>query len=211
MADTPSHIAPGGGDPNAGGAGSGSDKPSSVSYDTYNRTVQSEKNLREKLRETQERLTVFENDQKSREEQSLLDQKKHVEFIEKLKAENAKLLGENEGLKSNELNFRKLNAAVGLLNEKGIRLDPQYYGHIRLDEIQLTDDGIDHTSVASVIDTFQKEHPRLTAPSSKFLPSDKSGDSGPMMSLEQWKSLPSGKERQEALRKGQVKHGFKFK
>lgn len=209
MSDNSSQNAPGGGGQHAGGAGEGSDKPSSVSYETYNRTVQSEKKLRDALRETQEKLLMFENDHKAREEQSLLDQKKHVEFIEKLKAENAKLLGENEGLKRNETDFRKLNAAVGLLNEKGIRVDPQYYGHIRLGEIEITDNGVDHNSVATVIETFQKEHPRLVAPSSKFLPSDKPGDSGPQMSVEQWKKLPH-KEKQEALRKGQVKHTYNF-
>lgn len=209
MADNPSQNSPGGGSPNAGGAGEGSDKPSSVSYETYQRTVQSEKKLRESLRETQERLAVFENEHKSREEQAMLDQKKHVEYIEQLKAEKAQLLGENATLKRNETDFRKLNAAMGLLSEKGIRVDPQYLGHIRLDEIQITENGVDPTSVATVIDTFQKEHPRLVAPAKSFLPSDKSGDSSNMMSVEQWKELPF-KEKQEALRKGQVKHRYNF-
>jgi len=209
MADNPSQNSPGGGSQHAGGAGEGSDKPDFVSLETYQRTVTSEKKLRDTLRETQERLTVFETEQKAREEQAMLDQKKHVEFIDQLKAEKAKLLGENETLKRNETDFRKLNAAVGLLNEKGIRVDPQYMGHLRLDEIQITENGIDHSSVASVIETFQKEHPRLVAPASKFLPSDKSGDSGAKISVEEWKQLPP-KDKVEALRKGQVKHNFNF-
>lgn len=210
MSDNSSQNAPGGGGQHAGGAGEGSDKPSSVSYDTYNRTVQSEKKLRDALRETQEKLAVFENEHKTREEQAMLDQKKHVEYIEQLKKQNAEILGENQRLKSEQTDFRKLNAAVGLLNEKGIRVDPQYYGHIRLDEIQFTENGVDHSSVATVIDTFQKEHPRLVAPSSKFLPSDKSGDSGAKMSIDDWKKIPDPKEKVEALRKGLVKHNFKF-
>lgn len=209
MSDNTSQNSPGGGSPNAGGAGEGSERPSSVSYETYNRTVQSEKKLRDSLRETQEKLSVFENERQARDEQAMLDQKKHVEFIEQLKKQNAEILGENQRLKSEQTDFRKLNAAVGLLNEKGIRVDPQYMGHLRLDEIQITENGIDHSSVASVIETFQKEHPRLVAPASKFLPSDKSGDSGAKISVEEWKQLPP-KDKVEALRKGQVKHNFNF-
>lgn len=209
MADNPSQNSPGGGSQHAGGAGEGSDKPGFVSLETHQRSVSNEKKLRTELREAQERLLSFDNDQKAREEQSLLDQKKHVEVIDQLKKQNLEILGENQSLKREQTDFRKLNAAVGLLNDKGIRLDPQYYGHLRLDEIQITENGIDSTSVATVIDSFQKEHPRLTLPASKFLPSDKSGDSAGKMSVDQWKALPF-KEKQDALKKGQVKHDYKF-
>lgn len=210
MADNTSQSSPGGTGPNAGGAGEGSDKPSSVSYETYSRTVQSEKKLRDQLRETQEKLAVFETEKQTREEQAMLDQKKHVEFIEQLKREKAQILGENEALKRDQTDFRKLNAAMGLLQEKGIQLESKYLGLLPLDQIQLTENGIDHTSVASVIETFQKEHPRLVAPAKTFLPSDKPGDSGAKMSIEEWRKLPGKKEREEALRKGQVKHSFNF-
>lgn len=210
MSDNPSQNSPGGGSQHAGGAGEGSDKPGFVSRETYDRSVSQEKKLRDQLRETQEKLLTFENEHRTREEQSLLDQKRHVELIDQLKAEKAQLLGENATLKRNETDFRKLNAAMGLLSEKGIRVDPQYLGHIRLDEIQITENGVDPTSVATVIDTFQKEHPRLVAPAKSFLPSDKSGDSSNMMSVEQWKALPTHKERVEALQKGQVKHRYNF-
>jgi len=200
---TPPHD-PSGIIPKASGEGS-DDVPKQVSYDTYQRTVEAEKAAKTKLRETQERLMIFENEKKSLEEQKLLEEKKHVEYIEQLKREKEELLNKSSSLERDRDDSRKLNAALGLLQQKGISLEPKYLGLVPLDQIAIVDGQIDLTSVAAVVEDFQKEHPRLTAPPGKFLPNDKSGNGAQMIGLDEWKKLPSLKEKQDALKAGRVK------
>lgn len=210
MSDTHSSDIPGGDSIGPGGTLSGSDKPKHISYETYEKTLNQEKGLRKRLQETQERLLVFENEQKTVQEQKLLDEKRHLEFIEQLKREKADALEKAQRLERDQTDFRKLNAAMGLLQEKGIQLEAKYLGLLPLDQIQLTDEGgIDHNSVAGAVDMFAKEHPRLTLPASKFLPNDKTGNSAQKMSVDEWKRLPY-KEKQEAMKSGRVNHSFKW-
>lgn len=209
-----SHLNVPGGDNQSdpgGNGGSGGDKPKVVSYDTYEKTVNQEKTLRKKLQETQEKLLIFENEKKSIEEQKLLEEKKHVDVIEQLRRERHEAQERANRLEQEQKDFRKITAAMGLLQEKGISLESKYLGLLPLDQIQFTDDGtIDHTSVAEAVTTFQKEHPRLTAPAKAFLPSDKTGASAQKMSIDEWKKLPTAKEKHEALKSGRVNHPFKF-
>lgn len=210
MSDSHSSDIPGGDSNGSGGTGSGGERPKQISFETYEKTLNQEKSLRKRLQETQEKLLVFENEQKSIQEQKLLDEKKHLDLIEQLKREKAEALQKAESLERDQKDFRKLNAAMGLLQEKGIQLESKYLGLLPLDQIQLTDEGgIDHTSVAQAVDTFTKEHPRLTLPASKFLPNDKTGNSAQKISVEEWKKLPY-KEKQEAMKAGRVNHNHKW-
>jgi hypothetical protein len=207
-----SHLDIPGGDSDAPGGGNknGGDKPKQISYETYEKTLNQEKSLRKRLQETQEKLLIFENEHKATQEQKMLEEKKHLEFIEQLKREKAEALEKAQRLERDQTDFRKLNAAMGLLQEKGIQLEAKYLGLLPLDQIQLTEEGgIDHTSVANAVDNFAKEHPRLTLPASKFLPNDKTGNSAQKMSVDDWKKLPH-KEKVEAMKSGRVNHNFKF-
>ncbi len=180
------------------------------SFETYEKTLKAERNAKQKLQEVQERLLSFENEKKSVEEQKLLNEKKHIEYIEQLKREKQELEVKTSSLLQEQTDFRKLNAALGLLQEKGVQLESKYLGLLPLDRIEITDEGsIDLTSVSQVVTDFQKEHPRLTAPAKAFLPSDKSNSSANSLSVDEWKKLPY-KEKQEAMKAGRVKHNFKF-
>lgn len=195
---------PSGNDPLASGEG-GEEASKSVSRETYLKTVDEAKTAKQKLRESNERLLVFETQQKALEEQKLLDEKKHVEYIDQLKREKAELVEKTSFLERDRTDSRKLNAAMGLLQEKGISLEAKYLGLLPLDQINIGDDGsIDLTSVASVVQDFQKEHPRLTMPAKAFLPNDQSRNGAQMMSIEEWKKLPYA-ERGAAARAGRVK------
>jgi vacuolar-type H+-ATPase subunit I/STV1 len=194
----------------ASGDGAGDGKPKHVSYETYEKTLRAEKNAKQKLQEVQERLMSFENEKKTVEEQKLLSEKKHIEYIEQLKREKQELEQKTSHLLQEQTDFRKLNAALGLLQEKGVQLESKYLGLLPLDRIEITDEGsIDLTSVSQVVTDFQKEHPRLTAPAKAFLPSDKSSSSANSLSVDEWKKLPY-KEKTEAMKSGRVKHNFKF-
>lgn len=210
MSDSHLNVPGGGNQSDPGGNGGEGDKPKVVSWDTYEKTVTQEKTLRKKLQDTQEKLLMFENEKRSIEEQKLLDEKKHVDVIEQLRREKAEAQERASRLEQEQKDFRKITAAMGLLQEKGIALESKYLGLLPLDQIQFTDDGaIDHTSVAEAVTIFQKEHPRLTAPAKAFLPNDKPGSSAQKMSVEEWKKLPY-KEKAEAMKAGRVNHPFKF-
>lgn len=211
--DTESHLDGSSGtssDLASGDGAHGDGKPKHVSFDTYEKTLRAERNAKQKLQEVQERLLTFENEKKSVEEQKLISEKKHVEYIEQLKREKAELEQKTSHLLQEQTDFRKLNATLGLMQEKGIQLEAKYLGLLPLDRIEITDEGgIDLTSVSQVVSDFQKEHPRLTAPAKAFLPSDKSGSAANALSVEEWKKLPY-KEKQEAMKANRVKHNFKF-
>lgn len=211
MADQTSNDIPGGdsivpsGNENGGG-----DKPKLISYETYEKSLNQEKGLRKRLQETQEKLLVFENEQLTIKEQKMLDEKKHLEVIDQLRREKSEAIEKSKRLENDQIDFRKLNAAMGLMQEKGIQLESKYLGLLPLDQIQLTDEGtIDHTSVMTAVDNFAKDHPRLTLPANRFLPNDKTGNSAQKMSVDDWKLLPY-KEKQEAMKSGRVNHNFKF-
>jgi hypothetical protein len=186
-------------DPASGGDGK------SVSLETYQKTLSAEKNAKQKARELQEQLDVINAQKNVENEQKLLDEKKHLEVIENLKKEKLELESRTKSLLQDRTDSRKLNSVLGLLQEKGVSLDGKYLGLLPLDKINIGDDGsIDLTSVATVVQEFQTEHPRLVAPAKAFLPSDKTGHNAGNISYEAWCKLPL-KEKEDALRTGKYK------
>lgn len=193
---------PGGIVPDAGGDGKNGDDQGSkfVSREAYERTVDKEKALKQQLRETNERLAKFEQQQKAIEEQKLLEQNQHLTVIEQLKKENEALKGNLTGLEQQRIETRKLNSAMGLLNQKKIQLDPKYLDMIPLDQIQVDADGRpDMASVVKAVDNFVKEHPRLVTPLPNDLPGTKPGGSGAMLTYDEWTKLPP-KEKKDRFK-----------
>lgn len=195
------HQIPGGDSPDAGGDGNGDSQiPDKVDYRTYKKTVDNEKNLKKQLAETNARLAQFEQQQKAIEEQKLLEQNQHIEVINQLKKQNEELNGKLTSFQLQQQEARKLNAAMGLLNQKGIQLDPKYLDLIPTEDIQVDADGKpDMTSVVKAIDSFVKEHPRLVAALPPDLPGTRTGGSGGNLTYEQWTKLPP-KEKKERFK-----------
>lgn len=205
----PTSNSPGGTTPAAGGSGEGDGTPQHVSFETYKRSVDAEKNAKRLLQETQEKLLVFENTQREIEQKKLLEEKRFTEVIDTLTKEKQQLLDQKTQLEQDRIDSRKLNAALGLMQEKGIVLDSKYLGLIPLESIRINQDGtLDHTSVASTVQTFQKEHPRLTISGKSFLPSDKPGQIPGKISVDEWKKLGVG-EKHKALKEGRVNTNLK--
>ena len=179
-----------GGDPSEAG-GNGNGGSGTVSHETYKRTVDSEKALKKALADSNARIAAFEQQQKSIEETKLLETNQHLTVIENLKKENESLKGNLESVHTERVETRKLNAAMGLLNQKGIQLDPQYLDLIPRDQIQVDADGnLDMGSVAKAVDNFVKSHPRLVTPLPNDLPGTRPGSGGSSLTLEQWSKLP---------------------
>lgn len=175
---------------NAGGSGNGGDK-GTVAYETYRKTVDEAKTLKKQLKEVSERLNLFEGEKRAHEEKLKLDQNQHLEVIgdlkKQLEAANAKI----QESESQWTDYRKMNAAVSLLQQKGVNFDPKYAHLIDLSEVSFDSSGnIDTASVAKAVDHFQKEHPLLAQLKKPDLPGGKSGGSGPQISYEEWTRLP---------------------
>lgn len=184
--------------------GSAEGKTDYVKHSTYTKAIGEIKTFKSKYRDAQAELNEFREKEKALKEASLLEEKKFQELINSQKSEIEQLRQSNESHVKDKLDFRRLNAAMSVMQQKGINLDSQYMGLIPIDEIGISEEGeVDLTSVSNVVDNFQKAHPRLTVPLKGLLPNDSSSASNSKMSVEQWKKLPIA-EKKKALEEKRV-------
>jgi len=194
------------GNPTETAGGVGETNTQTVSYDTYTKTLGEAKAAKTKLNEALEKLAHFETNEKSANEKKLLDEKNFAEVIENLKREKAELTDEVQTHKRDKTDFRKVNAAIGLLTEKGIALEPKYLGLLNLNDIQVSDSGeVDLTSLAKVVSDFQTDHPRLVVPLGKLPPNGKTGGDGGLkkISMEEYSRL-SNADKVTAIKEKRV-------
>lgn len=178
-----------------------------VSHDSYVKAVGEAKRAKQKLAEANARLAEFDEQVKQQKEAKLLEEKNFTELLGQKNAEIERLSAENQSHINDKLDYRKLNAAVSLLQQKGINIDPKYMGLLPIDNILISEESGEVVSdtVVNVVENFQKEHPRLVTPLAKLLPNQKSGQSQNRLSLEQWKKLGRD-EKRKALEEKRVDH-----
>ena len=178
-----------------------------VSHDSYVKAVNEAKNAKAKMREMDARLQEYDELMKSQKEAKLLEEKNFTELLSQKNSEIERLSAENQSHIKDKLDFRKMNAAVGLLQQKGINIDPKYMGLLPIDNIVISEETgeVIADSVINVVDSFQKEHPRLVAPIGKLLPNQASGQSQNRLSLNEWKKL-GREEKRKALIEKRVDH-----
>ena len=187
------------------GGAEGDKKTDYVKHSSYVQAIDEVKSVKGKLKGALAELNEYKVKEQQQKEQKLLDEQKHLEVIEQLKKQNDELIAQNSSHVKDKIDFRKMNAAMGLLQSKGVNLESKYLGLLPLDEIEVTDSGdIDNNSVTKVVENFQKEHPRLTLPTAKLLPNQKPGSSVNKYSYEEWQRLPP-KDRKAAYQEGRVK------
>lgn len=200
--DNQSNVS-GGNDPQASGEGA----KDFVSHDSYVKAVGEAKRAKEKLAEANARLQEVDQLIKQQKEAKLLEEKNFTELLSQKNSEIERLVAENQNHVKDKLDFRKMNAAVGLLQQKGINIDPKYMGLLPIDNILINEESgeVVADSVVNVVESFQKEHPRLVTPLGKLLPNQKSGQSQNRLSLDQWKKLGRD-EKRKALEEKRVDH-----
>lgn len=187
-----------GGDPaeNAGGSGNGGANNGTVAYETYRKTVDEAKALKKQLKEISERMNLYEGEKRAQEEKLKLDQNQHLEVIGDLKKQLEQANAKIQESESQWTDYRKMNAAVSLLQQKGVNFDPKYAHLIDLSEVSFDSSGnIDTASVAKAVDNFQKEHPLLAQLKKPDLPGGKSGGSGPLISYDEWSKLTLNEQK----------------
>jgi hypothetical protein len=184
---------------------SGESKPGFVKHDSYVKAVNEAKSAKARLADANARLAEIETQEKARQEQILLDEKNYTEIIAQKNAEIEKLSGEVNTHVKDKQDFRKMNAAIGLLQQKGITLDPKYMDLLPIDQIAISQESgeVVADSVVNVVENFQKEHPRLVTPLGKLLPNQKPGQGLGKISINEYKNL-SREEKIKALKDGRV-------
>jgi hypothetical protein len=184
---------------------SGDGKSGFVRHDSYVKAVDEAKSAKRRLADANARLAEFEVQEKQRKEQTLLDEKNFTELIAQKNAEIERLTGEVGNHVKDKQDFRKMNAAIGLLQQKGINLDPKYMGLLPIDDISISQDTgeVVADSVVNVVENFQKEHPRLVTPMGKMLPNQKPGQGLGKISITEYKNL-SREGKIQALKEGRV-------
>jgi len=206
MSEDPENTVPGGNEPQSP---VGEGKSDFVSKDFADKVLTEKKNFQRKYTEAMAELNEFRSQQKAQAEQKMLEEKKFSELIDQQKSRISELESLNSQHLQEKTDFRKMNAALNLLQQKGVNLESKYMGLVHIDKIQLSESGeIDATSVAEVVDSFQKEHPRLTIPQKRLLPNLKSGDVGSKMTIDEWNKL-GPEEASKALREGRVENPWK--
>jgi len=178
-----------------------------VSHDSYVKAVGEAKRAKQKLAEATSRLAEFDEQVRLQKESKLLEEKNFTELLGQKNAEIERLANENNSHIKDKLDYRKMNAALGLLQQKGINIDPKYMGLLSLDNILISEESGEVVSdtVVSVVEGFQREHPRLVAPIGNLLPNLKSGQGQPKLSVDEWKKL-SPEDKRKALSEKRVNH-----
>jgi hypothetical protein len=194
------------GDTNPNGGAEGKKQDDFVSREAYERAIDEVKTFKAKYREESAKNNEFESQRKQAEEQKLLEEKKYLELIENLKREKEQLTGTNQQFQTERENFRKMNAVLSSLQERGINIESKYYDYLPIDKISFDDDGmIDGSTLSSAVDGFVKEHPRLVLPTARLLPNNKTeSNGGAQVSFDEWKKM-GPKERQKAYADKRVK------
>jgi hypothetical protein len=196
MTDESNHNEFPGGESSDQAGGETSGGKNQVSYDTYRKTVDESKALKKQLKELTERLSVFDNEKRTNEERLKLEQNKHVEVIGDLKKQIEELNGRYQQSEGRFKEYRTVNAAFGILHQKGVQLDPKYAHLLDLNDVAVDENGnIDSAALSKAVDSFMKEHPVLVQPKRADLPGGKTGGSGPTLTYEEWTKLPL-KEKQ---------------
>ena len=174
------------------------------SIETYRRTVGEAKKERAKRRELEQRLAEFEAERDAEKEAKLAEQGKYKELLDAEKKKFLELQSKYETTErtiNNSFKFNALKKALGAdidykwadyLEAKGV------YDQIELDEYRRPDE----TSLAKASEYIRKEYPELIAkPMTKGdLPNQSPIGSQGSISLEQWKKLPTLKEKKERMK-----------
>lgn len=136
-----------------------------------------------------------------------MKRKNFTELLSQKNAEIERLSSLNESHIKDKLDYRKMNAAVSLMQQKGINIEPKYMGLLPIENIVVSEESgeIVADSVVNVVESFQKEHPRLVAPIGKLLPNQKSGQGPKRLSMDEWRKL-GREEKQKALLEKRVDH-----
>lgn len=167
-----------------------------VRYETYQKSVSSEKNAKAKLRDTEAELNEYKAREAAQQEQDLVAKGEQMKVIDSLKAENKTIREDLAKKAEDDIRVNKLHGFMSHLGQS--KLDPKYLGLVPVEQIEIDDQGKPiQESLTKVVNNFKAEHPRLLIHQSKDLPGQSPSSGGGSMSYEDWKKLGSSKEMAE--------------
>jgi hypothetical protein len=149
-------------------AGSDSQDASSgmVKYESYEKLLSQKKAADAKLKEFEAELNERRAREKAEEEAKLLTEKRHVELLDRYKAENEELkkrIGATQAEIANSIKRQAIEREIGGFAR------PEYAQFVNLDAIQLGDDGApDPTSLAQEAARIRENHASLLRQAAKI-------------------------------------------
>lgn len=195
MAQDPN--APGGGEPNASGNGTGDEKSPTVTREAFERLLGEKKNLGKRLQEVESSFAEIKAQIDAANEAKLLAEKNHETVIGNQRKEIETLKGEVGKFRAERTDSKKMGS---FLEQVGA-LERKFWGLVDLDEIKTDQDGaVDIESVKAYAETFKKTYPEVSGGkgSGQGLPNGKPQGGGQSLTVDQWKQLPL-KERKARM------------
>jgi hypothetical protein len=153
-----------------------------VKYESYSKVLGQKKAADQRLKELESELSEFRAKQKAEEESKMLAEKRHEEFIQRLKQENDQLKNSIAATKGEIANSIKRQAVE---RELGGFARPEYAQFIDLAAIELNEDGSpDPSSLAHETARLREDHAHLLKqsiklPASGTPPAFEQGSKGP--------------------------------
>lgn len=188
-------------DPNAAGGASGDKNPKteSVSREAYERLLDEKKAAAKALADAKKTLDQIAAEKAAKEQADLIAKGEFEKAREADRKRVQELETEAARLKAERTEAKKFGSFVRAL---GTQIDPKFMPLIDLDNIEADESGnIVESSVTKYVSDFKAQYGViLSKPGSTNIPGAKpqGGGSG-VLTYEEWKALPYGKEKKEKM------------
>jgi len=183
----------------ASGNGSTDDggKGDQVAYETYKKSVDDAIKYRQRAKDLKAEIEKRDAEAKIAETKRLEEQGNWKKIAENAQIERDKAIEELTGMKSTQVQAKKLDA---VLRAAGGQIERKFWGLIDIDEVAINPETglIDEMSVTKAVDKIRKEYPEIIRTKGNAgLPADApSGGGNGAMSVEDWKKLPLDKQKE---------------
>lgn len=185
------------GNPSVVGDAPGKSKDEPVSYDSYKRALDDVHKLKRAKKEAEERIKLFEQAEREREQKYLEEQGNYKKLLEQERERVKALEQDRDSFKNEIILSHKLSAFKEKL--PGKLASNEYYSFVPHEEILVDPETntIDEASVESVVKSFVERHSRLIEGRKGSLP-DNAPRSKTALTYNEWLKLPA-KEKRERL------------
>ena len=162
-----------------------------VARETYLKSLNQEKNVRNRLRTTEEELQKLRDENKKFVEEKLYSEGEKDKLLEIRTKERDEYRNKYENLSTDVVEGEKISAFLDKL--PGRLANKEYYNFIPTKDIVIdpTTGEIDESSLTEAVNQFSKKHSMLITPlNGRKLPNDAANSASTDLSYEAWLKLP---------------------
>lgn len=171
------------------------DKKDTVAFETYDKAMKALAKEKAKIKEFEEKLSVFESKQKAQEEAEMQKKGEFEKILEIKNKELSDLKQEIAQKKSQEVTSKKLTAFLSKLGGKLV--DNDFLTFVEVDKIAINPDTneVDDSTLMSEVSRFTSKYPTtIDFGKAGGLPSDRPNPPG-SLTYEQWYKLPISEKK----------------